>query len=571
MEFVNKAVVIKRIAAASAMAVTFWAGISSAAEDAITSLVTNLLEIRSVEVRGKSIAWRAGETVCLRPFPEDITFWFGSSNAPRFPSRLRYKLEGKDSAWQEESGEMYLAIRFLDAADDQVDLKMFRARGESAGWNGTLQSGTLTHRRETVVVPPRACQIRVVISSAGPPETIGILVVDDLVISRFSPADGSTSVLLRSPFGKPASDGAGTRTPEGWIRDGVLPSMAKIVELGRDPAVRAFAVLDEDALGNAEWRSFKSIAPAVTPGDQLLIEWNELFSIGLSGVTSAYYRSLPPGDFQFRVAEATVLGVPTGAEASLKVNVPLPFWKMVWFWVTVAAVGVAISVASGRYIAWHRMQREMILLQHQRSLEQERVRIAQNIHDDLGARVTQISLLSGMAQGNPGLPEKARADFDSISRMARDLVTALYDTVWAVNPENDNLDALGNYLCQMVNQLCSQAQLRCRVHVEELPRDVQLSSQTRHNITMAVKEAMHNVIKHARASEVTLHAAYFGNLLTVSLQDNGCGFQVAGNLPGNGLTNMKRRLQEIGGTCTIESQPGHGTTVQLRMEVPPPH
>jgi signal transduction histidine kinase len=230
---------------------------------------------------------------------------------------------------------------------------------------------------------------------------------------------------------------------------------------------------------------------------------------------------------------------------------------------------MVLSVAAGRYLAWQRMRREMQRHQQQRLLEQERLRIAQNIHDDLGARVTQISLLSGMAQDNASLPEKARADFDSISRMARDLVTALYETVWAVNPENDNLDALGNYLCQMVNQLCGQAPLRCRLHVADLPHDVQLSSQTRHNISMAVKEAVHNVIKHARASEVTLHAAYAGHLLSVAIQDDGCGFQTAGNLPGNGLTNIKRRLEEIGGTCVIESQAGRGTTVQLRIEVRP--
>jgi signal transduction histidine kinase len=570
VETVNTSIVIKGIAAVSAIAVAFGAGISSAVENVPTSLMTNLVQIRSVEVGGKPISWRDGETMRLKPFPKDVTLWFGAaSNAPRLPNRLRYKLEGYDNAWRESSGEMYLAIRFLDNSGDQVDLKIFRATGESAGWNGAVESSTLTHRRETVVVPPRASQLHVVISSAGPPATMGIFVVDDLVVSRFSVTEGRANVLLRSPFGQHSKDAVSGHIPEGWIRDGVIPSMAKIVEIGHNPTTKAFAILDEDGSGHAEWRSLNTIAPQVAPGDQLVVEWNELFSMGMSGVNSAQYRSLPPGHFQFRAAEVTALGVPTGAEASLNLDVPSPFWKMVWFWETVAAIAMVISVASGRYIAWHRMNREIQRLQQQRLLEQERLRIAQNIHDDLGARVTQISLISGMAQGNVNVPEKARADFDRISRMARDLVTALYETVWAVNPENDNLDAMGNYLCQMVNQLCSQAQLRCRLHVEDLPRDVQLSSQTRHNITMAVKEAVHNVIKHARTSEVTLHATFFGNMLTISIQDDGCGFQMVGNLPGNGLTNMKRRLQEIGGTCSIESQAGRGTTVQLRMEVRP--
>jgi signal transduction histidine kinase len=464
---------------------------------------------------------------------------------------------------------MYLAIRFVDDADDQVGLMIFNARGESAGWNGSLEGGTLAHRRETVVAPPRASRAHIVITSAGPPATIGIFVVDDLVVSRFSTTNGRSSVLLRSPFGQPGNPDL-SHAPDGWARDGVLPSMARIVELGRNPAMRVFAILDEDGSGHAEWRTLKAMAPEVKPGDQLVIEWNELFSIGLGGVTSAHYRQLPPGDLEFRVAQASVLGVPTGAEAMVRLHVPLPFWKSRWFWGCVGGLVVFFSVAAGRYIARQRLQREMQRLQQQRLLEQERLRIAQNIHDDLGARVTQISLLSGMAQNNPGLPEQARADFSSIAGMARDLIAALYETVWAVNPENDNLDALGNYLCQMVNQLCGQAQLRCRIHVGALPHDLQLSSQVRHSISMAVKEAVHNVIKHARAGEVTLQAAFDNRCLTVSLQDDGCGFQPADNLPGNGLTNMRRRLREIGGTCTIESRPGRGTTVQLRLKLRPP-
>jgi signal transduction histidine kinase len=533
-----------------------------AAENKPVSLGTNLLQIRLVEVAGKPVPWQPGGTVRLKPYPENISLWFGSlTNAPRIAGRIRYKLDGYDLAWREGNGEMYLAIRFVDSSDEQVDIKIFRAMGESAGWNGTLESIKLTHRRETVVVPSKACRLHVIISSAGPPATMGIFVVDDMVIT-----DSRAEALIRSPFSQKTKD-AGDRIPDGWTRDGIVPSMAKIVEIGQNPVHKAFAVLDENATGHAEWRSLKTIAPQVTPGEELVVEWNELYSMGVSDVVNAQYRNLPSGDFQFRVQEATALGLPTGRETSLNIHVAMPFWKEAWFWGIMVVIAMGLSVATGRYIAWRRMHQEMRRLQQQRLLEQERLRIAQNIHDDLGARVTQISLLSGMAQGSPNLPEKARADFDSISRMSRDLVTALYETVWAVNPENDNLDALGNYLCQMVNQLGGQAQLRCRLHVEDLPGDIQLSSQNRHNIIMTVKEAVHNVIKHAQATEITLNAAYSGHVLTVSIQDNGCGFDMAGNHSGNGLINMKRRLQEIGGNCTIESQSGRGTTVQLRMEV----
>jgi len=215
------------------------------------------------------------------------------------------------------------------------------------------------------------------------------------------------------------------------------------------------------------------------------------------------------------------------------------------------------------------MQREMVGLKNQRLLEQERLRIAQDIHDDLGARVTQISLLSAMAQGDQAFPERARASFDNISQMSRELVSALYETVWAVNPENDNLDALGNYLCQMANQLCSQAGLRCRLDVVDLPRKIQVSSQMRHNITMAVKEALHNVIKHANAKAVTLHASLVNGGLSISVKDDGRGFQMANVAAGSGLNNMKRRLSDIGGACSIASEPGAGTTVTMSLELKP--
>src|SRR5271170_3602904 len=218
---------------------------------------------------------------------------------------------------------------------------------------------------------------------------------------------------------------------------------------------------------------------------------------------------------------------------------PNRFGKQPGFGGGAAIAATALSVGISRYFVWHRMRREMVRLNEQRALEQERLRIAHDIHDDLGARVTQISLLSAMAQENIAFPEKARADFDKVSKMARELVSALYETVWAVNPENDNLDALGNYLCQMVKQLCEQTPLRCRFHVQDLPHEVQVSSQTRHNISMAVKEAVHNVIKHAGASEVGIYISFTGSLLTVSVQDAGCGFLPSGNHAGHGLTNMK--------------------------------
>ena len=542
-----------------------WCDRVGAADNSSGGPKAHALEIQGVTVEDKPVALSREGRVKLGTFPQNISINFGPAiNSARNPVRLRYKLEGYDNVWRENNGAMTLTVRFYDEAGDQVGQKIFEVSGESAGWKGELKNSPLTHRRENIIVPPKATRLWIVISSAGPPAAVGVFVVDDLMISKIS-TNGGAQVLLQSPFDHQEGGDATNRAPEGWIRDGTHPSMAKIVELGENPTTKAFAVLDDDPTGHAEWHNIMAYAPKVMPGDHLVVEWNEMFSLGLGNIRVAHYGSLPPGQFQFRVAEVSPFGLPTGDEAALALLVTLPFWKETWFWAMTILAGTLVLIAIVRYVIRHRMRAAMARLEQQRALEQERLRIAHDIHDDLGARVTQISLLSALAHDNPAFPEKARANFDQISRMSRELVSALYQTVWAVNPENDNLDALGNYLCQMVNQLCDQGQLRCRLHVQELPGEIQISSQTRHNISLAVKEAVHNAIKHARASEITMRIALTGELLTVSVQDDGCGFRLVDNLAGNGLTNIKRRMENIGGSCSIESQPGHGTTVQLRQ------
>jgi signal transduction histidine kinase len=543
------------------------ANASTAAENPEAVQAALALEIHSVSVDSNNIAIGQGSEVTLAPFSQNIVFGFGpSSRAALGSTRLRYKLDGYDSTWRETEGGMTFTVRFYDVAGDQISQKVFEVTGESPGWRG--MNSPLTHRRESLTTPPKASRVLVVISSAGPPAAVGIYVVDGLEVSRLK-TSGAPDVILRFPFDRQRSEQYNTRMPEGWIRDGTHPSMARIVELAGTPPTRAFAVLDDDPTGHAEWHNTIDRAPAVAPGDSLVVEWNEMFSVGMGNTRLAHYDSLPPGKYTFRVAEVSAIGEPTGAEASLIVVVPLPFWKELWFQAT-AVVLLAISLAAiVRYVIRQRMRAEMVRLEHQHALEQERLRIAHDIHDDLGARVTQISLFSAMAHDNPLFPEKARASFDQISRMSRELVSALYETVWAVNPENDNLDALGNHLCQIVNQLCEQGNLRCRLHLQELPREIQISSQTRHNISLATKEAVHNIIKHAHGSEVTVHIAWGNPRLEVSIRDDGCGFQLESHPAGNGLPSMKRRLEKIGGTCSIESIPCCGTTVRFILNIEP--
>jgi signal transduction histidine kinase len=532
------------------------------------------LEIQSVTVAGKTLPIHRNNEVNLGASPDGITFHFGpETNATRLPMRLVYKLDDYENTWHGGAGgggEMYLAVRFYNKAGEQVSQNFYYVHGDSAGWNHSLKNSSLTHRRETLTAPPLAARLMVVVSSAGPPATEGVYVVANLTATK-STGNLPPAALIQSPLDQsPDNVSISNLEAHGWVRDGTTPGMSKIVNIGHDPAIKAFAILDEDPIGHAEWRNTIQFAPKISPGDDIAIEWNEMFSMGLGDFRTAGYGKLPAGTYKFELKELDMFGNPTGAAASLKVIVPAPFWQTPWFWGVLLAGAAALVFAAGRYLVRQKLKREMAHLKNQQALERERLRIAHDIHDDLGARVTQISLLSALSQDNPAFPEKARADFDQISRMSRELVSALYQTVWAVNPENDNLDALGNYLCQMVNQLCERSQFRCRFHLSHLPATIQVSSQTRHNISMAVKEAVHNVIKHANASEVAIHVTLTGNFLTILVQDDGHGFQPGAQLAGHGLNNMKRRLEDIGGNFRIESQPGKGTVVRLEWSVKSP-
>lgn len=528
---------------------------------------TNSVEINSVTVNGNPAALRSDGSVNLGSFPENITFGFQPATNSRPPIRLRYRLKGFDNEWHEGGGEMALNIRFYNEAGDQISQKIFNVRGDSPGWTGSLENSQLSHRRETVVVPPDASRVWVVISSAGPPSSVGIYVVANLVVSKSS-GNQPPAILIQSPFDLPSNRDDTNAVPVGWTKDGIRPSMAKIVRFGQEPPLKAFAIMDDDPISHAEWRTVKEYAPAVIPGDHLLAEWNEMFSIGVGDFRSINYQRLPYGTFEFQLMEVDPFGVSTGLQTSLSVIVPPPVWRRSWFWSVALIAMTAVTAGGVRYLGWKKMQREMLRLKAQRTLERERLRIAHDIHDDLGARVTQISLVSAVSQKNTAFPEKARAEFDRISRMSRELVSALYETVWAVNPENDNLDALGNYVCQMVNQLCEPSGFRCRFDMVDLPREIQVSSQIRHNIIMAVKEAVHNVIKHARASEVTIRMTFNGRQITVVVQDNGRGFDPDTSQAGHGLANMRKRLENIGGNCSIESQPSQGSTVCMRLVLP---
>jgi signal transduction histidine kinase len=200
-------------------------------------------------------------------------------------------------------------------------------------------------------------------------------------------------------------------------------------------------------------------------------------------------------------------------------------------------------------------------------MDRERTRIAQDIHDELGASLTRIGLLADMGGRHKLDPPALDRDLKQISQTARESVAAMDAIVWALNPRNDSLDHFANYLAQYTREFFRPTQLRTRLDLPPNLPAQPLAAETRHELFLLVKESFNNVVRHAEASEVRLALACDSGNLRLVIEDNGKGLSGTKNgSGGNGLVNLRERIKRLGGTLNIESQNGHG--VKLDFVVP---
>ncbi|HTB84240.1 MAG TPA: ATP-binding protein [Candidatus Sulfotelmatobacter sp.] len=199
-------------------------------------------------------------------------------------------------------------------------------------------------------------------------------------------------------------------------------------------------------------------------------------------------------------------------------------------------------------------------------VQAERDRIARDIHDDLGSKITQLLLAGEVAQIKPEEHADPGAPLAQMCDSARTILATIDEVVWIVNSQHDNLDDFVIYLCKHTQKFLDATGIRCRFDVApELPGKV-LSQLTRRNLFLAVKEALNNAARHAQATEVTVRIELDGLRLLVMVADNGRGFDPRSvSEERNGLTNMKQRLSEIGGSFQVASRPGEGCQVTFSV------
>lgn len=289
---------------------------------------------------------------------------------------------------------------------------------------------------------------------------------------------------------------------------------------------------------------------------------------------SVKYSFLRPGDYQFQVTACNNEGVWNTVGTGLILHVKPHFYETKTFIVAMILGGIGMTLLVARGIYRRRLRAELERVERQRAVERDRARIAKDIHDDLGAGLTQITLLSELAKRDT--PEEVGEHVGQISGTARELTRAMDEIVWAINPQNDTLEGLVTYVSKFAQQYLTVAGIRCRLDVPtNLPACI-LGAEVRHNLYLAIKEALNNIVKHSGATLASLKLECVHGDIVLTLEDNGRGLTRTGsngadNLrasSGHGLGNIARRLEDIGGRCEVSSEPGKGTRVQFTIHVP---
>ncbi len=269
-------------------------------------------------------------------------------------------------------------------------------------------------------------------------------------------------------------------------------------------------------------------------------------------VRSAIYTKIPKGNYTFRAAAFSegIWGEQTG---SVKISVLPQYWETAWF-----KAGIPVVLASVFFgvIYLRRIRR--------REVEQLRLRIAGDLHDELGSNLSSIALLSGRVGRQAALGERERGELNEISQIARQTIDAVREIVWFINPACDSLDEVLQRMKEVSSQML--ADTPHQFIAPENSGTEKVSPEFRRNLLLAFKETLHNVVTHSDATRVEITANVSNGCCSILIRDNGKGFDTTLKQKGNGLKNIRLRLLQLRGTAEIISAVGEGTKVRLEAK-----
>ncbi len=288
----------------------------------------------------------------------------------------------------------------------------------------------------------------------------------------------------------------------------------------------------------------------------------------------ASYTGVPPGDYVFRVKACNNDGLWNEIGTSIKIIITPPWWQTIWFRILVVVVCIGLIYLSFKIYANRKLMKQRIELEKLQNIMNERSRIASELHDDLGSGLTKISMMSQLAGKTSG--EKQQGTLDKITTESSDMVDKMNGIIWAMNSQNDSLPNLLSFIKINVFEMYEDSTIKLLWNTPASIPEIPVYGETRRNIYLVVKEALHNVLKYSDATQAIVNMILINDELTIIIEDNGKGFDASPPTPlqkrgeisrkgGNGLLNMKRRMEEIDGAFDIASKMGSGTKVSINI------
>ncbi|MCC7517714.1 MAG: ATP-binding protein [Verrucomicrobiae bacterium] len=287
---------------------------------------------------------------------------------------------------------------------------------------------------------------------------------------------------------------------------------------------------------------------------------------------AVHYLRLAPGEYRFQAMARDRDSLWSRPSAPLTLRVPPFFWETTGFR---AMLGLGALAAAGMGLQFYyrrRAARQVEFIEQRHAVERTRARIARDIHDEVGAGLTEIAMLSELAQAKKDQLAEVQLHLEGIFRRGRELTRSLNEIVWAINPANDSIESFFSYLGEFTQDFLQAAGLACRLDLPIAPPSLLLDAHVRHHLCLATKEALHNAVRHAQAKEVRLSATLEGDRLVVAISDDGRGFEpsavpdAAGGH--DGLTNLRVRMAEIGGSFHQQVEAAKGTRIVLSVRLP---
>jgi signal transduction histidine kinase len=279
------------------------------------------------------------------------------------------------------------------------------------------------------------------------------------------------------------------------------------------------------------------------------------------------FTNLPPGSYRFVVRARDTDGM-MSAPVDVAFAILPPWWRTWWFLGLVGLSGIGGVAGITRWFATRALRRRVALLEAQSAVERERLRLARDLHDEVGSGLGRVILFAGEADRTVGDPTKQRAALARVRGAAQELVQHAREIVWAVSPQHDTLASVIERLGDYADETLRAAGIACAVQsppAEKIP-PLTLGSEARHSLFLALKEAVHNCVKYSGAKTAELTLAIVGDAFVITLRDYGRGFAPGERRgSGNGTKNIIARAEALGGSAEIVSEPGKGTTVVLRV------